>query len=73
MSTGAGVMSKMMCLRNEVVPAEQMMCLRNDVPLRGNAGDGSIQNALRDALGILSGKTFQQSKGLLQNIKGERR
>lgn len=24
-------------------------------------------------LGILSGKTFQQSKGLLQNIKGERR
>jgi hypothetical protein len=39
---------------------------QNDVPLRGNAGDGSIQNAL-------SGKTFQQSKGLLQNIKGERR
>ena len=37
-STGAGVMSKMMCLRNEVVPAEQMMCLRNDVPLRGNGG-----------------------------------
>ena len=33
------------------------------MPLRGNAGDGSIQNALRDALGILSGKTFQQSKG----------
>ena len=58
----------MMCLRQ--------WCLRraqNDVPLRGNAGDGSIQNALRDALGILSGKTFQQSKGLLQNIKGERR
>ena len=39
-STGAGVMSKMMCLRNEVVPAEQMMCLRNDVPLRGNGGGG---------------------------------
>jgi len=31
---------------------------QNDVPLRGNAGDG---------------KTFQQSKGLLQNIEGERR
>ena len=56
-------MSKMMCLRNDVVPAEQMMCLRKDVPLRGNAGDGSIHNALRDALGILSGKiTFKQSK-----------
>lgn len=50
-----------------------MMCCGNDVPLRGNAGDRSIQNALRDALGILSGKTFQQSKGLLQNIEGERR
>jgi len=46
---------------------------QNDVPLRGNAGDGSIQNALRDALDILSGKAFQQSKGLLQNIEGERR
>ena len=25
--------AQMMCLRNEVVPAEQRMCLRNDVPL----------------------------------------
>jgi len=32
-STGVRMMSKMMCLRNEVVPAEQRMCLRNDVPL----------------------------------------
>ena len=39
-STGVGVMSKMMCLRNDVVPAEQMMCLRKDVPLRGNGGGG---------------------------------
>ena len=31
--------AQMMCLRNDVVPAEQMMCLRNDVPLRGNGGD----------------------------------
>ena len=39
-STGVGVMSKMMCLRNDVVPVEQMMCLRKDVPLRGNGGGG---------------------------------
>ena len=39
-STGVGVMSKMMCLRKDVVPAEQMMCLRKDVPLRGNGGGG---------------------------------
>ncbi|MFV8821144.1 hypothetical protein [Faecalibacterium sp. 9] len=49
------------------------MQFQNDVPLRGNSGDRNIQNALRDALGILSGKTFQQSKGLLQNIEGKRR
>ena len=39
-STGVRVMSKMMCLRNDVVPAEQRMCLRKDVPLRGNGGGG---------------------------------
>ena len=45
-STGAGVMSKMMCLRNDVVPVEQMMCLRKDVPLRGNGGGGCLRSRL---------------------------
>ncbi len=31
-------------------------CAEYDVLLRGNAGDGSIQNALCDALSILSRK-----------------
>ena len=41
------------------------------MPLRGNAGDGSIQNALSDTLGILTEKLFSRARGCCKISKAK--